>query len=178
MKKHNIVYCIYLAMLLLLNSPVCAYAKSNELRGNKKSGTSEVDLSMEAAEFNISIIYSTPIVIEKKGKLYILLGAEIINNSYGPIVISKIKFHSKNGLAISSLVKEIITNIKEKDFKIKVDNGNASKDKSVSLDHFNWPIIPGHSNMTVLCYIECSKQQLLKNYSNIFDTEFILDWYE
>ena len=138
--------------------------------------SSEVDLSVAAATFNVSVPTRLPISIASDGTVTTATNAAIVNNSNGPVKVNAVKVQTKNDWSIAAWGKDFAgTPTGTKEFTMQLNDAGVAENGSVSLEGF--PVIRGGDRLALTYAADAAVQSSAVN-EEIAEVVITVDWAE
>lgn len=163
MKKISIVL---ICLLLIFNNTLIAFA--DEI-------PTPAVLDQDSTTFNVIVPTTLPVNVDKNGDITIAGHAEIINNSYGPVIINAFKVSPKNGWSLVNFSENLRKGHKfgENKFSVKLCNTQIPDTGTVNLSP--GISIPGEGKIPFSYQFKVSPIAIATNES-IADVIIVMDW--
>ena len=107
-------------------------------------------VTAEAAHFSVTVPTTLPITVQADGTVLTADNTKIVNNSMGPVSVTKIAVEGQNGWEIVDFTSDLTSQMNQKKFGLQLISNNVQPDGTCGLVGFN--VIPGNSGSLDLPY--------------------------
>ena len=107
-------------------------------------------VTAEAAHFSVTVPTTLPITVQADGTVLTADDTKIVNNSMGPVSVTKIAVEGQNGWEIVDFTSDLTSQMNQRKFGLQLISNNVQPDGTCGLVGFN--VIPGNSGSLDLPY--------------------------
>ncbi len=165
----------FLFILVILINPFYSIFGMNV---SGSTGSVPTVVNQEATMFNVTVPTSLPISVDSKGIVTKASNVKIINNSFGPVVISDIRLDSNIEWYIDDYNKKFISEkVGEKKFGISINNCNSSNG-SINITSLVNDYILKNETYDIIYDVSINTQKSSIINETIANLVIIVDWWK
>lgn len=144
-RKLHLITSLMIVISMLASN--VAFASNNATEAGS-TATSEVELTMEVAQFDATVPTGLIVAVQADGSTITATEANIVNNSHAPIYVSDVTVTPYNGYSLVDFDSEFYKMpVGKKVFGFQLNTENVTTAGKVALARSNWPVMYGYESL-------------------------------